>query len=768
MNQNKTSVLDSISFYIFQALVFLVPVFFIPSASAPFTTVKTALVILGSLLLLVVFLLARIKEGAFSFPRAWAYGSAVIFLLTYALATFFSGNMTLSIFGVGLDQGSLVSIVALVILFLLAPLILNNEEKVFYSYVVLFVSFFVVALFEVVHLVFPAVSLAVFTSPTANMIGSWDDLAVFFGLAGILSTLTLEKISLSKIARTLLYVCFVVSLGFLVLINFSQVWIVLGLFSLGSLIYGISFNRNNPVRKFPVRASVVLVISLVFIFFGSSLGNIISGATQTSEVDVRPSWSATSDISQATLSNHALFGIGPDRFVSAWLVNKPSAVNGTIFWNIDFNYGIGFIPSMLVTIGLVGLLGALAFVLLFLIKGVRAVFSPAKNPVGSYLLTSTLTASIYLWIFVFTSVPSETLMALAFVFSGLFISVAVSQDIVATRRFVFLDNPMKNFVSILLTVLVIVGSVALGYAVTTKIVAEVYFQHGNSVLSATGNLDQGEGYVAKAFAINPDPRFTRILADIYLARISNLLQSTTTPQSQAATEFQSDFSTAIQAAQRSISLDPTDYQNYLELAKVYGSVVALKVTGAYDAAKSAYSTALSLNPQDPEIYYDLAQIDVAKGDNATAETDATKAISEKNDYADAIYLLSQIYIQENKLPEATNAVKALTVLSPTDAGTFFELGLLEYNQNDYTDAAAALNQAITLSPGYANAEYFLGLSDYYLKDTTGAISEFETLAAANPTNASVASILKNLQAGKAPIPPAAASSKKSATLPVAQ
>ena len=766
MNQNK-SVLDSISFYVFQALVFLVPVFFIPSASAPFTTAKTALVVLGALLLLVVFLVARIKEGAFSFPKAWAYGSAIILLLTYALATFFSGNITLSIFGLGLDQGSLVSIAALVLLFLLAPLIINSEEKVFYSYIVLFVSFFVVALFEVVHLVFPAVSLAVFTSSTANMIGAWDDLAVFFGLSAILSMFTLERITLSKMARTLLYVCFVISLAFLVIVNFSQVWIVLALFALGSLIYSLSFNRNNTERRFPVRASIVLVISLVFIFFGSSLGNIIANTTQTSEIAVRPSWSATAQISQTTLSNHALFGIGPDRFVNAWLTNKPSGVNGTIFWNVDFNYGIGFLPSMLVTVGLIGALGFLVFVLLFLVKGVRAIFYPTKSSVGSYLLVSTLTAAVYLWVFVFTSVPSETLLALTFIFSGLFVSVAVSQGILSTRHIAFLENPVKNFISILLSVLIIVGAVALGYSVTTKVVAEVYFQHGNNILSSTGNLDQGESYVTKAFAINADPRFSRTIADIYLARISNLLQSTTTSQSVAATQFQSDLSTAIQAAQRSVSLDTTDYQNYLELAKVYGAVVSLKVSGAYDAAKSAYATALTLNPQNPQIYYDLAQLDVANGDNAAAETDATKAITEKNDYADAIYLISQIYIQENKLSEATNAVKALAVLSPTDAGTFFELGLLEYNQSDYTDAATALNQAITLSPGYANAEYFLGLSDYYLKDNQDAIAQFEALSTSNPNNTSVASILANLKAGKAPIPPATAT-KKSATLPVAQ
>lgn len=764
MNQNK-SVFDSISFYIFQALVFLTPVFFVPSVSAPFTTVKTGLIIVGSLLLLISFLVGRIKEGSFSFPRSWAYGSVLVFLATYALAAFFSGNIALSIFGQGLDSGSLVFIIALVLLFLCAPLILDTEEKVFYSYTVLFVSFFIVALFEAVHLIFPTVTLAIFTAPTANMIGTWNDLGVFFGLAAILSLLTLEGLSLSKLFRIFVYICFVASLAFLVIINFSQVWIVLGFFGLGVLIHGLSFKKKSSPRRFPVRGAIVLGISLVFTFFGTPLGNFISTATSTSQVSVRPSWSATFDIIEASLPSHALLGVGPDRFVSAWLLHKPAGINSTIFWNIDFDYGVGFIPSMLVTIGLIGSLGALVFLILFLVQSIRIIFTSSRNSVGTYLLTSTFLAAAYLWVFAIVYVPSATLLALTFVFSGLFIAVAVAQEVIPLRTFTFLDNPVKNFISILVAVLLIVGAIALGYAVTVHIIAETYFEHGTVILSTSGDLQKGEASLTEAFNMNPDPRYSRTIADAYLASISDLLQSTTTTQSQAVTQFQGYLGTAIQAAQQSVSLDPTDYQNDLELAKVYGSVVSLKINGAYDAAKAAYTQALALNPSDPEIYFDMASLDVSNNDDTTAEADAGKALSEKNDYADAIYLLSQIYISENKLSQATDAVKALAVLSPSNAGVFFELGLLEYNQKDYSDAVSALSQAITLSPGYANAEYFLGLSDYYLGDTTDAITEFKSLEKSNPDNADIVSILANLRAGRAPLSSAAANSS---TLPVSQ
>ena len=712
---------------------------------------KSGLIILGSILLFIFFIIGRIKEGVFSFPKTWAYGSALIFLATYAVAAFFSGNVNVSIFGSVLDQGSLVFIAAAVLFFLLVPLVVDTEERIFYSYLVLLSSFLVVVLHEALHLIFPAFSFGVFTSATSNMVGTWNDLGIFFGLSLVFSMITLERISLSKFVRVLMYICFIASLIFLVIINSPDVWMVTAFFGLVVLIYGLSFRKDSTQNRLLLVAPiVVLVVSLIFVFFGSSIGNVVSNTTKISQLEVRPSWSSTLAITQATLEDHSLFGVGPDRFASEWLLNKPVGINNTVFWNINFNYGIGFIPSMPVTVGLVGTLGILAFILLFLLSGAKSLFAPVKSPIGSYFLFSSFVAALYLWIFAVIYVPGVVILFLTFVWSGLFIAVLVTQGIVPLRTISFLHNPVKNFISILVAVLILVGIVVLGYTVATRMIADMYFQEGNNILSNSGDLDKGEANVTKALATSPDPLYSRVIADIYLSRISNLLQSTTTSQSVAATQFKNLFSVAIQAAGQAISLDNTDYQNYLELAKVYGSVVSLKITGAYDAASKAYNQALALNPSDPEIYYDLAQLDLANSDTTTAEADLNKALTEKNDYADAIYLLSQIYIQENKIPEATNAVKALATLYPSNSGVFFELGLLEYNQKDYANAAQALSQAIVISPNYANAQYFLGLSDYYLKDTTDAIAQFEALSKSNPGNADVAAILMNLESGKAP------------------
>ena len=49
----------------------------------------------------------------------------------------------------------------------------------------------------------------------------------------------------------------------------------------------------------------------------------------------------------------------------------------------------------------------------------------------------------------------------------------------------------------------------------------------------------------------------------------------------------------------------------------------------------------------------------------------------------------------------------ISVISPGDAGVFFELGLLRYNNKDFTGAVEAFSKAVNIIPQYSNAKYFL-------------------------------------------------------------
>ncbi len=763
--------LDKVAFIILQVVLFLTPIFFIPSLAVPLQTGRAAFILYGIIAAFVVWAIARLKDGIFEAPKSLFYASAGVLALAYAASALFSANQAVSFAGTGLELGTLAFFLPSLVLFALVPLVTKTQEQIFYSYATLLGSFFIVALFHAIRFIFGAdvLSFGMFTSATANIVGKWNDLGIFFGLSALVSLITLERATLTKLFKILVYICFVLSLIMLVVINFSPVWISLAVLSLVFFVYKLSFGKEEGQlgARIPYHALAVLILSVLFMFAGAKISTLIADSLGTSQVEVRPSWGATLEIAKTSLASNPVFGAGPNRFSSEWLAHKPAGINGTLFWNVDFNYGIGFIPSFIATVGIVGFLAIILFVGLFLALAFKALVRPSASPFSGYLVLSSLFASVYLWIFSVIYVPSITIWILTIILSGLFIAAARENKVIETKTLSVLNRPAASFVSVLLTILALIAAVSFAYFVTVKAVANVYFQKGIITINTANDLVAGEKSITQAITLSPSDTYYQSLSELYLVKINNLFQDTKITQSDAQTQFQQLLGTAIQAAQAAVAYDSTNYQNYMTLGRVFEAVVPLNIEGAYDNAKKAYESALVINPESPEIYLVLARLEVAKKDNKAAKDFIAKALEKKNDYADAIFLLSQIQISENDVTNAINSVSAVATLSPNDPGIFFQLGLLYYNQKNFQNSTLALERAIKLNPQYANAKYFLGLSYYENKDTARALEQFKDISATNPDNAEIKTIITNLEAGKAPITPGA-NPVRSSTLPVSQ
>ena len=765
----KSGGLDKVAFIVLQVTLFLTPIFFIPSLAVPLQTGRAAFILYGIIIAFIIWAIARLKDGIFEAPKSLFYASAGVLALAYTAAALFSANQSVSLSGTGLELGTLAFFLPSLVLFALVPLLVKTQEQIFRSYATLLVSFFLVALFHGIRFIFGAdtLSFGIFTSATANMLGKWNDLGIFFGFSTIVSLITLERATLSKLFKILTYICFIVSLIMLVVVNFSPVWISLAVLSLVFFVYKLSFGKEEGQlgARIPYHALAVLIISVLFMFAGAKISGLISDSLGTSQVEVRPSWGATFDIAKSAIKADPVFGVGPNRFSSQWLAHKPAGINSTQFWNVDFNYGIGFIPSFVATTGLLGLVSVLLFVGLFIALALKALLRPSASPFARYLLLSSLFASVYLWIFSFIYVPSAAIWILTVIFSGLFVAAAREDKVIETKTLSVLNRPAASFVSVLLTILALIGAVSFGYFVTIKFLANVYFQKGITTINVSNDIVMGEKGITQAITLSPSDTYYQSLSELYLVKINTLFQDTKITQSDAQAQFQQLLGVAIQSAQAAVAYDSTNYQNYLTLGRIFEAVVPLKIEGAYDNAKKAYESALAVNPESPEIYLVLARLEVANGDNKAAKDFIAKALEKKNDYADAIFLLSQIQISENDVVNAINSVSAVATLSPNDPGIFFQLGLLYYNQKNFQNSALALERAVKLNPQYANAKYFLGLSYYENKNTAGALAQFKEIATTNPDNAELKAIIANLEAGKAPITPGA-NPVKSATLPV--
>jgi cytochrome c-type biogenesis protein CcmH/NrfG len=757
--------------------MFLLPIFFIPSLSVPFSFTKSLLIFVSILVAFFLFLISKLKKGEIVLPRngialvAWALPAV------YLLSAIFSGNAGVSYLGQGFEIDTFGFIAVMVLMLSLVPLLLRTKESVFRIHIALILSLIVLILFQGLRLIFGAdfMSFGIFTSSTANLLGKWNDFGIFLGLTSILSLITLEGLMLNRLSQLILKILLIVSILFLMIINFFPIWIILGVFSLGLLIYGISKktsrfgNRNNQSNehgdmpemsarpkksKTFIPSIFVLVISVAFIVAGSSLGGYVSSIFNVSQIEARPSWQSTIDIVKETYGENLLFGSGPNTFGSQWTAFKPQSINNTLFWNVDFNSGVGIVPTSFATTGLVGGIAWIAFFVFLLYSGFRnLIVSAIEDRASYYLSLSLFLGAVYLWIFTVIYIPNVVIVTLAFLLTGMYIaSLRHRPSTPIEKEISFASNPRIGFISILmLTVLLLVSAVSL-YVIGGQYASAISFQGSLVSANIDGNINEAQRKVQNAIKFGNNDRYYRLAADINLAKINQILSDQEKSVEEKRVEFQTVLASAIGNVQKAIEIDGKNYQNLAMLGRVYGSVVPLGVEGAYESAKRAYDKALELNPHNPEIFLTLARLELARdsSDIAGAEEFIGKALEKKSNYTEAIFLLSQLQIQAGNIQNAISSVEAAAVIDPNNAVYLFQLGLLQTNVGDVQKAIFALEKAVEVNPQYSNAMYFLGINYFNDGRVADAIEQFEVILDLNPDNADVKAILENLRAGNDP------------------
>ena len=169
---------------------------------------------------------------------------------------------------------------------------------------------------------------------------------------------------------------------------------------------------------------------------------------------------------------------------------------------------------------------------------------------------------------------------------------------------------------------------------------------------------------------------------------------------------------------------------------------------ADEAALNSYAEAFKVSPLDPSPFIASARVAMQIIKPMTLENTFRGALNIKPDFADALFVLSQIEAQAGNLKEAILRTEQAAAVSTNSPGIFFQLGLLQYQNNSFNAARTAFERAVGLNNNYANARYFLGL----IYDKQGlkekAIEQFAQIAKTNPDNEEVRTILSNLKNGR--------------------
>lgn len=761
--------LDRVSFILLLITTILTPLIFIPTVYVPLDMMKAIIITFGILISGIIFFFNSLKKNELYVPKHPLFLISCGIILSTIISTLLSHTPMKSFLGQGFEIGTASFIMVLFLASLLTIYLTNKDrDRVLYVYISIVSTFAIIALFHISRLIFGAdfLTLNVFQSSISSMIGRWKDLALFSGAVGILSYIGIRFVSLSGLFKILLLVLIAVSGLLLFVVNSVVIWgvVCIILLLIASYEYYIAPTESTGLggvfSRLPLITCALLIISVICFTKTEAIGNFVFNNIKINQAEISLPWQLTLDVAADSIKESPIFGAGPNRFDNQYLKFKPLIVNQTVFWNTEFNNGFATIPTVVVTQGLIGLLLWIIFIIVFITTGFKALVKENDNW-GRFFIASSFFSSLFLWIATLVYTPSHSVMFLTFIFTGLFIASLIKDSHVSLVKLGESENSsLKRFIPLILTIMIALTILWLA-AYAKKIVALGYFQGGISYLNLPDNkgLPNAESDFKKALTFDKSDAYYQALSEINILKISALVQQiqndqatqkTTTPNADSIAKINSLIAESMAYTTEAIKLDPENYYNYIAESRISELAMSLQVPGAYENTKAAYNNALKYNPFSALIYLSIARLEASKNNFEDAQKNIGLALQLKQDYVDAIFLLSQIQVAQGKIKDAIISVQVASQINPNSPSIFFQLGLLEYNDKNYQEAVNAFNQAVKLDNTYANAQYFLGLSYARIGKMNDAVIQFEKLAQTNPENQEVALILSNLKEGKSP------------------
>lgn len=755
MESKTVEFFNKLSFRTLLGTIFLSLFFFIPFVPVTLDASKGFLVSVGVTLSTFFWLIARLGEGKFSIPKDRLILLAAFIPFVFLLSSFFSSSKYASFFGSGFEIGTFGSMLIMFLIFFLSSIYFQSEKRIWNFYIMLFAGGLILAIFELFNMF---VGFGRFSPnllqgiSSGNLVGSWNNFALLFGLVLLISVLALEFIKPRKYFYFLQIFLIVVSIFFLAIINIPLVWLLVGIFSVIIFVYSLSTQQQrarmsdneSQSKKFPFVALAVVFICFIFLVSSNSISGFISKYINVSNIDIRPSLTTTSQIAWKAIRYNPFLGTGPNTFVVDWALWQPKAIAQTVFWNVDFANGFSSLLTFAVTTGILGFVSWLAFIGIFFKRVFTSLKVSSQNKLSNYFLMATLVTSIYSWTSFIFYTPNIIIFVLAFASSGILVSILVNRQVVTMKTVSFLNDPRKSFFSILGLMVLMIVTLSTTYLYAEKFASIIYFSKSSVNNATLESLSKSEKMLTNAIALDKNDIYYRNLSQVYIAEIQVLLNDKTISQDILKLNIQRLVNASESSAVLAVNQNPKQYLNYLNLGNIYGALVSLRVDKSYESAISAYDKAMTMAPNNPSLLLARASLEIASKKNDEAKKFIQKALDLKINYTDAIFLLAQIETSEGNTGEAIKQVERAASLTPNDPTVFFRLGLLRYNNSDYTGAVGAFEQAVVLDNNYLNARYFLGQAYQKVGKSSEALVQYNILSKVLPDNQDVKDAINSI------------------------
>ncbi len=745
-------------FFLYAALI-LIPLAYLPWTSDALEINKQTVLVFCAILALLSWLASFIVLKSLEYKKTSLHVWLIILLAGVLISSCMSLAPWTSVFGgMGQEYVSLVSWVAMIVLFLVGVNVLDKKDSIYRAVDLVFIV-------SVFILLFGTLSVFGVNVFAENFIGSPNAMGVIAVMALVMALgfgflqkdfFDGERGLLSKTAA--LCSRAIIPLGVIVLYGLDY-WFLWALTVLGvAIIFSVMLLRDlrhvTLSRIFlPV---MVLVISLVFMFVPTPGGLVFP-------VEVAPTYSSSYQIAKDTLANTSwLFGSGPGTFEIDYHQYKPASVNLSEFWNLSFNRSGSHILTTLTTAGIAVTLVYLIVLLVTMLKAVGWLLRTKKD--DKWLPVFILTLG---WIILaasqFLYSSNTTILSLLWLFGAAMLSAVLTKS----RTITYKKTPKASFALSFGFVVCAILIVTTGFITISRYAADVSFAKAVAHSEYGDSTDEVIEDLVSATQLNKwSDIYARNLSQALLVKTAELL----TDPDVNPEAVQGYIANTVYYAQRAVELSPNVVANQSMLGDVYREMTPF-ISGADAFAIQAYESTILLSPVNPVFYVSLGRAYIAQADLldivAASEDEGVSedalaykeqvldlavqalmnALLLKNDYSIAQYYLSLTYERQGNLTDAIAGLEALQDISPYDAGLAFQLGVLYLQQGKLDEAQVQLEYVVELSPDYSNARWFLSSVFEQQGEIELAIEQVEIVLEENPDNELIIQRLERLQEG---------------------
>lgn len=598
--------------YVIQALVLLIPIFFLPVTRDFVIISKFFFILYGviGLFILSFFHLAFIKKVKF-FSNPFVHALLLV-IVSYVLSILLmSPNKIQALYN---PHSGFLIVLSLIALFYMATNGTSNKKSESRLSLALIISGFVVSLMSLLFIIQPfknaqlPANLLFLKNSFFNTVGSQIELVIFL--------------------------VFILILGVNELMKMRKVTVV----------------NDDDEKKDTGYILFIILTVVIALGIGMQVYQIVRSITVLGSKIVLPplgvSWYAAVEVLKNPLT--ALFGVGVDNFASIFTQSKSAAYNYSDNWQIaSFPASRSAVLQILTELGLLGLA---AFSILF-----ARIFKHFKNVKR---LTMILMAYAIAMLFLFP--PSLITYFMFFVALIIFTHDLQARDTQQEGYEIDFSNILPLHIAALaITGLMIAG---LTYHVTRTFAGEVFYKKAIDAVAAN-NLQDLYNNQRQAVILYPQNEDFRInFSQTHLIIANNLASKK--PEDITDNDRQ-QISQAIQAAiaegKAAASLNPNKVANWQYLASLYRNIINV-AEGAEEWTVASYQQAIRLDPQNPVHRVDLGGVFYLYKNYDSAQQLFEQAVTLKNDWSNAWYNLAWTLAQKKDYAGAVTAMQNVVSL----------------------------------------------------------------------------------------------------------